>query len=80
MFWIVRTRTITVKNIYCFFMHIKGGILYGVNITGQHEYCCPELPNGLKPSVHNPGLTFLVSLAKSRWVALNVNQASLSEG
>ena len=71
--------TIPVKNIYCFFMHIKGGGLYGVNITSQHEYCCLELPNGLKPSVHNPSLTFLVSLAKFGWHALNVNQISLFE-
>ena len=49
------------RNSRC--MHISGGKLYGVRKTCHNEYCLPDIPNGLNPSVHNPRYTFWLLLA-----------------
>ena len=49
-------------------MHKLAGKLYGVTITGHREYCLPCFPNRLKPSVHNPRYTFLLSCTNSGYV------------
>lgn len=66
------------RNMNGFFMHMDGGKLYGVRMTGQHEYCPPNLPYGENPSVHSPSLTFLDSDEKSGKVLSKCFQASLS--
>lgn len=71
---------ITVRNMCGFFMHIQGERLYGVMVTSHDEYCWPEFPYGLKPIVHKPILTFLVSLENFGYVELKINQASTSYG
>jgi hypothetical protein len=54
----------TVKNTYSSVMHNDGGRLYGIVITGQHEYGAVFELKGVKPSVANPTCTFRGSLAK----------------
>ena len=66
-----------VKNSNSRCMHISGGRLYGVRKTGHNEYCLPDIPNGLNPSVHNPRYTFRILLAKSGCTLLKCFQAHL---
>ena len=35
-----------VRNMYSSFIHILGGRLYTVRMTGHDEYYCPDWPNG----------------------------------
>ena len=69
-----------VKNSNSRCMHISGGRLYGVRKTGHNEYCLPDIPNGLNPSVHNPRYTFRILLAKSGCTLLKCFQALASDG
>jgi hypothetical protein len=55
---------VRVKNTYSSFMHNDGGRLYGIVITGQHEYGAVFELKGVKPLVANPTRTFWGSLAK----------------
>jgi hypothetical protein len=61
-------------------MHIKGGRLYGTNMTGQVLWLVLMFPKGLKPSNAKPSLTFCGSDAKFGCSVSNALQASLSAG
>ena len=50
---------------YSDFMHIQGGILYVINITGHVLRDILMVRNGLNPSLANPSLTLRESSAKS---------------
>jgi hypothetical protein len=62
------------------FMHIQGGKLYGISMTGQVLCDVLILPNGLNPSDNRPSLTFLLSDAKSGCKLSNDLHASPSAG
>jgi hypothetical protein len=62
------------------FMHIQGGKLYGISITGQVLWDMLILPNGLNPSEVRPSLTFLLSDEKSEYKLSNGFHASPSVG
>lgn len=50
----------TVKNITTFLVHIYGGKLYKVTITGHEEYAFLAIAKGENPLIHKSSLTFLV--------------------